>query len=239
MACVQLLFALCFSSTFNDFTSPSSNPEIESDGGFVGDADPEISTCSFIYCPILSWSDLPSLGLLTNVQMPLSLFSPDSSYFVAKKDFSLCSVLLVFLLGLLWFLHPAAVVLRVSDPREMLYFPQTCNLPWEGQGEKGVRWGGENRMGLYCETVKSAVFWALYNLGKALADILRSCPSDEGTWRNLPKASWCFWAAVHLVQMKLISDLFTDLCLFEKLVGSIFQQKLSLSIYNNTTLRLV
>lgn len=32
------------------------------------------------------------------VQMPLPLFFPDSLYSVAKKDFSLCSVLLIALL---------------------------------------------------------------------------------------------------------------------------------------------
>lgn len=141
----------------------------------MGDADPEISRCSFMYCPILSWSDLPSLGLLTNVQTPLSLFSPDSFYFVTKKDFSPCSLLLVFLLGLLWFLHPAAVVLWISDPREMLYFPQTCDFPWE---EK--RWGGENRTDFYCETGRSVVAWALHNLGKALAGILRRVMGEHG-----------------------------------------------------------
>lgn len=58
--------------------------------------------------------------LPASVQIPLPLFSPDSFYFVARKDFSLCSVLLIFLLlGLLWCLHPAAVALQVSAPWEM------------------------------------------------------------------------------------------------------------------------
>lgn len=59
--------------------------------------------------------------LPASVQMPLPLSSPDSFYSVAKKDFSRCSVLLIFLLlGLLWCLHPAAVALQVSEPWEML-----------------------------------------------------------------------------------------------------------------------
>lgn len=72
--------------------------------------------------------------LPASVQMPLPLFSPDSFYSVAKKDFSLCSVLLIILLlGLLRCLYQAAVALQVSDPWEMFSFPQICNFPCEGQ----------------------------------------------------------------------------------------------------------
>lgn len=59
--------------------------------------------------------------LPASVQIPLPLFSPDSFYSVARKDFSLHSVLLIFLPpGLLWCLRSAAVALQVSAPWKML-----------------------------------------------------------------------------------------------------------------------
>lgn len=48
------------------------------------------------------------------------------------------------------------------------------------QRENGVRGGDENRTGFYCETGKSVVAWALYNLGKALAGILKRVMGEHG-----------------------------------------------------------
>lgn len=166
------------------FISSLKQSKIQSDRGCMGDADPEISRCSFIYCPILAWCDLPSLGLLTNVQMPLSLFSPDSFYFVTKKDFNLCSVPQVFLLGLLWFLHPAAVVLWISDPREMLHFLQICNFPCKEKRELD-------------EEVKTGQVFTVKQrkvlLPEPFTTWVKHCQVFwEEWWGNMEKSPWSF-----------------------------------------------
>lgn len=152
----------------------------------MGDADPGISRCSFLHCHEVTCQCWQVTWLLTNVHMPLSLFPPDSLYFVTEKDFSLCSMLLVFLLCLLWFLHPAAVDLWISDPREMLYFAQTCNFPCEGQRDKGVGLRGENRTGFYCEKWEELLPEPFTTWVKHRQVLW------EGWWGNMEKSPWGF-----------------------------------------------